>query len=69
MEKEARRDHKGTQTEDIADIEDPKTGDSTSVSDFKDEHQQALKNRKTKNQLTKNFTSLGKKINKILKKK
>ena len=68
-ERKTSRDHKETQTENISDLQDLKTEDSTSVPVFKEENQQTLKNRKTNNQLKKNFTSLGKKINKILKKK
>ena len=61
--------NKETQTENISDLQDPKTEDSTSVLSFKEGNQQTMKNRKTKNQLTKSFTSFGKQINKILKKK
>ena len=62
-------DHKETQTENLYDILDLKTEDSTSVLSLKEENQPSLKNRKTNSQLKKNFTSFGKKINKILKKK
>ena len=67
--KDASRNHKETQTDSISDIPDPKREDSISVPSFKEENRQALKSRKTKPQLTKNFTSIGKKINKIFKKK
>ena len=66
----ARKNHKETQTENISES-DLKTEDSTSVPipSFKEENLATLKNRKSKNQLTKNFTLIGKKLNKILKKK
>ena len=71
VERGTSRDHKETQTENISDIQDQKVEveDTTSVSNFKEGNQQTLKNRKNSNQLKKNFTSIGKKINKILKKK
>ena len=71
VERGTSRDHKETQTENISDIQDQKVEveDTTSVPNFKEENQQTLKNRKNSNQLKKNFTSIGKKIHKILKKK
>ena len=69
-EEKTSMDHKETQTENFYDILDLKREDSTSVQSLKEENQPTLKNRKTTNsQLKKNFTSIGKKINKILKKK
>ena len=68
-EEKTSMDHKETQTENFYDILDLKREDSTSVLSLKEENQPTLKNRKSNSQLKKNFTSIGKKINKILKKK